>query len=81
MLVDSHGEPGGEGQCVPVEAAVRAGQRGGNRVLCSGTNHDEEGVFGRLCREKHTADWLTPETNHDLAMKPRVNNTAIIRQC
>lgn len=49
-------EPGGEGQCVPVEAAVCAGQWSGHSVLCSSTNHDEEGILGRLCREKQRAD-------------------------
>lgn len=49
-------EPGGEGQCVSVEAAVCAGQWSGHSVLRSGTNHDEEGILGGLCREKQRAD-------------------------
>lgn len=43
-----HCELGREGQGVPAEAAVCAGQWSGHSVLCSGTNHDEEGIFGGL---------------------------------
>ena len=47
-VFDLHGELCREGEGVSTEATVCAGQRSGHIVLCSSSNHDEEGMFGWL---------------------------------